>query len=365
MKMLHSKRFFLLITGLLLIAFLAGCNMPGSGGEADKGLMSTLARQTVSAKLTQAILETQIASGQAPTATDSTAPEQSATPENTATQQYTNTPGPTPTNTPLPCNWAQFVDDVTIPDNTELVAGTVFTKTWRLKNIGTCDWTSGYRLIFDSGDQMNAPNDSQFTSGTVPSGATADISVDLVAPSAAGTYQGNFLLRSSDNVVFGLGGNADGNFWVKIVALAPSATPTATSTSTETATPTSTPTPTDTPTVAAKPDLIINLLELNPATPTQGNPVDVTVQVYNQGNALAVGPFTVAWYPGENYPAPACTWNVDNVNAMGGRVLTCTYAGYPSQYATINTKAVADTTNTVDESDEGNNSMLVPITVNP
>ena len=357
MKISRSKRFFLLIISLLLVIFLAGCNMPGSGDEADKGLMSTLARQTVSAKLTQAILETQIASGQAPAATDTTAPEASATPENTATQQYTNTPGPTLTNTPLPCNWAQFVDDVTIPDNTELVAGTVFTKTWRLKNIGTCDWTSGYRLIFNSGDQMSAPNDSQFTSGTVPSGATADISVDLVAPSAAGTYQGNFLLRSSDNNVFGLGAKADSNFWVKVVVKMPTAT------STPTASATATFTPTASATIAPKPDLIINSFSLNPVSPTAGAAVDITIQVHNQGNANA-GPFTVQWWADVNDAAPAYTWTVPLVAANSSVLLpTHTYAGYPAA-GNITTKAVVDPTNAVPESNETNNETLKTVIVN-
>jgi len=366
MNSIRRKRLDVLISGLLLAVFLTGCNMPGSG-EGDNGLMATLARQTVSARLTQAFLETQVSLGLAPSATETIAPEQSATPENTSTPQYTNTPGPPPTNTPIPCHWAQFVDDVTIPDNTELVAGSVFTKTWRLKNIGVCDWTSGYRLIFDGGDQMNAPAELQFTTGTVPSGSTVDISIDLTAPETTGSYVGNFKLRSSDHNVFGIGANAQSNFWVKVDVIAPSPTPTATSTPTKTSTPTLTPTPTETPTPVTNPDLIINQIELNPATPTQGNPVDVTVQVYNQGNAIAVGPFFVAWYPGEGYPTPECTWPVDNVNPAEVRVLTCTYAtGYPSAYpGGINSKAIADTTNTVDESDEGNNEMLLPIIVNP
>lgn len=246
------KRFCLLTIGLLFAVFLVGCNMPGSGGEGN-GLMATLARQTVSAKLTQALLETQNASGQAPAASATPATAESATPEDSATPQYTDTPGPTPTNTPIPCNWAQFIDDVTIPDNTEIVAGTVFTKTWRLKNIGVCDWSSGYRLIFDGGDQMGAPNEFQFTSGTVPPGATVDISLELTAPENPGTNIGYFKLRSSDSIVFGTGGSAEGNFWVKIVVIAPSATPTATATPTETATPTITDTPSPTATFTETP----------------------------------------------------------------------------------------------------------------
>ena len=47
---------------------------------------------------------------------------------------------------------AQFVADVTVPDGTRYDPGATFTKTWRLKNIGTCTWTTSYTLVFDSGD---------------------------------------------------------------------------------------------------------------------------------------------------------------------------------------------------------------------
>lgn len=344
-----KKQLFLMMMLIFTVVLgLTACNMPEKEGEvSDMDLMQTAAQETVSARLTEAVGDAVLTPSLTPEA-DSTLTETTVPPTSTTAPVFAAT------QTPLPCNWVAFVDDVTYADNTQVMTGTSFVKTWRLKNIGTCAWTSGYRLIFSHGDRMNAPNEVSITGGTISPGETVDISASLVAPASPGTYQGDFLLRSSDNVVFGLGGNADKSFWVKVVAVAPN---TATSTSTATAT--------STPTTGPKADLQINLLELNPVTPTKGNPVDVKVQVYNFGTALAVGPFTVAWYPGENYATPGCTWNVDNVNPNGGRVLTCTYAGYPSPYASINTKAIADTTNTVPESDEGNNTMLVSISVNP
>jgi hypothetical protein len=46
---------------------------------------------------------------------------------------------------------------------------------------------------------------------------------------------------------------------------------------------------------------------------------------------------------------------VEGLPAHGGRILTCTYAGYPSWYGRLITKAVADATDAVRESNEGNN----------
>src|SRR5512141_2598891 len=54
------------------------------------------------------------------------------------------------------CDAAQFVSDVTVPDGTKYDPGTAFKKTWRLKNIGTCTWSTSSSLVFDSGERMGA-----------------------------------------------------------------------------------------------------------------------------------------------------------------------------------------------------------------
>ena len=115
------------------------------------------------------------------------------------------------------CNRAQLVSDVSIPDGSTVAAGSTFTKTWRLKNIGTCTWTTGYVLIFDHGERMDAPGTTPLTTGSVPPNGTVDVSVTLRAPATPGTYQADFRLRSHDNVVFGIGANGQDTFWVKIV----------------------------------------------------------------------------------------------------------------------------------------------------
>jgi hypothetical protein len=33
-----------------------------------------------------------------------------------------------------------------IPDGTQFDRGDVFTKTWTLRNVGTCDWNENYRF---------------------------------------------------------------------------------------------------------------------------------------------------------------------------------------------------------------------------
>ena len=78
-----------------------------------------------------------------PTATLTPTPRVSATP--TITLTPTETPFGATYQTPNPagnlCNKAEFVEDVTIPDNTRIPPATYFTKTWRIRNAGYCTWT--------------------------------------------------------------------------------------------------------------------------------------------------------------------------------------------------------------------------------
>ena len=142
---------------------------------------------------------------------------QPTTPDSPPTES--NAQGPAaapPTATPIPCDKVSFVKDVTIPDNTTLTPGSAFTKTWRLKNDGSCTWSSGYKLVFDRGDALGGPQEVQLTTGTVAPGQTVDVSVNLTAPAQAGTYQGYWKLRNSSGVLFGWGDKANAAFWVKI-----------------------------------------------------------------------------------------------------------------------------------------------------
>lgn len=123
-------------------------------------------------------------------------------------------------------------------------------------------------------------------------------------------------------------------------------------------------TATPTPKVKPMPDLYISEFALDPTTPTRGLPVSVRVGVYNRGSSQA-GAFDVEWWAGENFSTPACTWQVDSLSARGGRILTCTYDGYSSWYSSLTTKAVADPAHEVDESDRGNNTRRMTISVSP
>ena len=119
------------------------------------------------------------------------------------------------------CDAAEFVRDVSYPDGSVVSRGENFTKTWRLKNSGTCAWTTSYRLVFVSGEDMNGPVSIPLAFN-VPPGNTIDLSVNLEAPSNDGKYRGYWKLRNTSNVLFGIGTQADTAFWVDIKVAGPS-----------------------------------------------------------------------------------------------------------------------------------------------
>lgn len=148
----------------------------------------------------------------------------------------TNTPGPTVTGTPptatptksatpIPsaCDRAQFISDVTVPDGTDFQPNASFTKTWRLKNIGTCTW-SNYSLMFDTGEKMGGPDTALIPTSVAP-GQTVDITITLTAPSIAGRYRGYWKLKNNNGIPFGIGSAATKSFWVEIDVTGTAVTP--------------------------------------------------------------------------------------------------------------------------------------------
>ena len=199
-----KKRNVVLSTLIILMLGLSGCNLPGRATTTPTPdyvqIAQTAAAQTVEASLTQI----------QPTTPPAPSPTATWTPIPTAAIP----PTALPTATVMSCDSAGFVSE-TVPDDTSFAPNTAFTKTWRLKNTGTCSWTTSYALVFDSGDAMGAPAATGLT-GVVNPGQTVDLSVNLTSPSAPGTYRGNFKLRNAAGVLFGVGSSGTQDFWVQI-----------------------------------------------------------------------------------------------------------------------------------------------------
>lgn len=152
-----------------------------------------------------------------PTATPApTEPASAATAAPTVAPTSAPTSAPAPTTAPATANLncvdkAAFDSDVTVPDDTLMKQGQAFTKTWRIRNAGTCVW-QGYSLTFYSGDSLGA--NTTVAMPVVQPGAYANLSVDMTAPASGGVYIGNWAFQNTAGQRFGIAGS--GYLWVKI-----------------------------------------------------------------------------------------------------------------------------------------------------
>lgn len=199
-----NRRLFIL-PALVILLLLSACNLPRPNATAETpgDPIGTAAAQTVAALSTQ--LQPKITITPAITNT-------SPVVATTTTPPVQVTSDGTPAKT---CDAGEFVSDVTIPDGTSMTPGQAFTKTWRLKNTGSCTWTTSYRVVFDSGVSLGAPASFNLPT-SVPPDAIVDISVQMKAPDVVKDYQSNWKLQNAAGVTFGLGEDGTKSFWVKI-----------------------------------------------------------------------------------------------------------------------------------------------------
>lgn len=204
------KSFIKSIVAMLAVALVLGaCNFPTIGGNTNAEVQAqTLAAETLAVYINQFLTQTAQAVPNVVYVTATPEPAtMTATPITpTSTGTGTNTPTKTPTKTliPIPCNQASFIDDITVDDGTSFYSGTVFVKTWRVKNTGSCTWGSDYDFVFYRGDDMDAPS-YQDLPKTVRPGESVDISVTLIAPDDPDTYEGEWMLRAGNGQLFGVG----------------------------------------------------------------------------------------------------------------------------------------------------------------
>lgn len=189
---------FLALTSLLLSACNRDVSPPptATGESVSAEAIFTAAAMTAFASVPSAT-PTPIATA---TATATIQPTATITPFDTVTPQSTATSG-SASDTAFGCYDAAFVRDVTIPDGTLLQPGDLFTKTWEIRNTGSCPWESDFVLIFSSGDPMSGLD--TLLGKQVAVGATESFSVDLVAPDTPGSYTGFWRLTNVEGTIFG------------------------------------------------------------------------------------------------------------------------------------------------------------------
>ena len=167
--------------------------------------------------------------------------EEEITPSSSPTP--TRTPTPTATSTPMDCSLSLLnLDDPNASTRKIMSPGASFTKTWLLQNNGTCDW-DGFKLVYVRGNRMggNSPTNLR----KIMAGEVFEVSLELIAPSYHGVYDGVWQIQSDKGVLFGP------ELIVSVEIPSPTATETPKPTETITPSPTWTPTITNTPTPTA------------------------------------------------------------------------------------------------------------------
>lgn len=128
------------------------------------------------------------------------------------------------------CNSMAYVNDLTIPDNTPMTPGETFTKTWKVRNSGTCAWEAGFKFAFTGGDAMSGA--TYTLPKSVPANSETEISIAMTAPNKTGSIRGNWRMSTAAGQFFGdevyvvilVGGGADAP--TNTSAPAPTVTPT-------------------------------------------------------------------------------------------------------------------------------------------
>jgi uncharacterized protein YkwD len=219
-------RYLFLIVGLIGLIALAGCQpstsealpVPESTLQPVITLDPTSTVDPTATPVETALPEPDPALEPTPTPVEESVVEETTNPEevnqtNPGDPEPTSPVQPTPTQDPNCEDQAVFVKDVTVPDGTFFDPGVKFTKTWQVKNSGTCTW-NGYTLVFAQGDMMNGPLTNPLP--VAAPGDTIDISLELTAPQRTGLQTGNWIFQNAAGERFGIGVPATGMVWAQI-----------------------------------------------------------------------------------------------------------------------------------------------------
>lgn len=201
---------------LIILTLLSAISFSACGPTApiqptpDISAIHTSAAETVIAEFTltaQAAPPTsELTVTQESTSTSAT-PESTTPAVETATIQVDIPLEASPTLTT--CDNAVMLEDVTVPDGTEMTPGQDFVKTWKLKNTGSCTWGAGYEVIYAYGEKM-AGVAEPLPTAVIPRDEV-EVSVRFKAPDTAGEYTSTWRLANANKSAFGE------FFFVKIV----------------------------------------------------------------------------------------------------------------------------------------------------
>ena len=208
--MIQKSTFKILIFMVLLTG--CGANPTPSEPTPDVAVVRTSAASTVVAQftLTAAVFTPVVP----PPSTNTSAPEatETAAPTQPVVAEVTNAEG----TTIALCDkyaWDVNTVDVNYKDNSAVAPGESFTKTWLIKNIGSCPWGEGYKLVFSYGEKMSGA--AVPLAAAIAPGQEVEVSVTFKAPDLAGTYFSSWTMQNDKGIPFL--GNDNKSLYVQIV----------------------------------------------------------------------------------------------------------------------------------------------------
>ena len=214
-----KNRYLLPLVIIMFTMLLASCSTPQTittqEPTIDTNALRTEVAQTIEAEST---LNTALTLAAEPSATVEIAtPTKAASPTLSA---ETNTPLPAmpePTATTVVNVVYPTFTPTYYPDRAELVSmspvlgksfrpGSYFDLVFTLKNTGDLDWTTSYRLEYLSGVKPSNHSGTTYDvvklAAKVAKGKTVDITLDMIAPSAAGHYTSTWAFVNSEGTTF-------------------------------------------------------------------------------------------------------------------------------------------------------------------
>ncbi len=226
-KMKKTKWIILALLSLSLVLAACAPSLPPTPSEAE---IAQQVASTQQAKATQNSVETLVAlvtelSNQ-PTWTPQPAcpvcPTQVVVVPTAATTPNPNEATAQPTTAPTAeagkkCFQFDFLGDVNYPPGTIVKPGTKFSKTWTVKNTGTCTWSRDYDVVFVGGEAFGSNKRGDITREVVP-GDIIEITIEgMTAPQTEGTYYSYWMIAAPDGARVGYGPNQQWGLGIELV----------------------------------------------------------------------------------------------------------------------------------------------------
>lgn len=92
-----------------------------------------------------------------------------------------------PTPTPPCADGLRYIEDLSIPDGSQVSSGERLDKRWSIENNGSCNWDKDYRLKLVAGSELGASAEQALYPAR--SGSLATIRIIFTAPSEPGVYR--------------------------------------------------------------------------------------------------------------------------------------------------------------------------------